>query len=101
MPNHVQTQELPAVDRMDIATAARRNDSSTRTVYRWLDQGLPFFQATPRSKILIRPDDVEKFLQRRCRPPVDVNAMVEDTMKELTDRPAAHIRGKHQDNAAI
>ena len=88
MPNHVQTKDLPALDRMDIATTARRNDVSARTVRRWLEGGLLFSQVTPRSKILIRPDDVEKFLERRCHAQVDVNVMVHDVMKELTD--AAH-----------
>ena len=108
VPNPMQLQDLPAIDMMGTTTTARRYDSSTKTVYRWLDQGLPFFQSSPRSKILIRPDDVETFLQRRCHAQVDVNVMVEDLAKELTDaahnapdRPAAHIRRKHQDDAAV
>ena len=95
MPDPGQTQELPAAYAMSIATTARRYDSSIKTVRRWLDRGLPFLRSGARTKILIRPEDVERFLQRRCHAQVDVNVMVENVMKELTDRPAAHIRQEH------
>ena len=37
---------------------------SCRTVQRWLASGLPYHQAGPGTKILIKPSDVERFLTR-------------------------------------
>ena len=68
---------------LDIAKTAQRYSSSRRTVKRWLDRGLPFFQAAPGSKILIKPEDVEAFLTRHCRTQVDLNALVDEVMAEI------------------
>ena len=68
---------------LDIAKTAQRYSSSRRTVKRWLDRGLPFFQAAPRSKVLIKPEDVENFLQRRCKTQIDLNAMADEVMAEI------------------
>ena len=40
---------------------------SLSTSKRWLKEGLPYYQACKRGRILIRPSDVEAFLQRKSR----------------------------------
>ncbi len=71
------------VDKAGIRPIARRNGVATRTVGRWLEKGLPFFQAAPRTKILIRQRDVDEFLTRQLKAQVDLNAMVDDVIKEV------------------
>ncbi len=66
----------PATARLDLQKVAYRYSVSRRTVQRWLDRGLPFSQVTTRSKILVKPEDVEAFLTRRCKTQGDLNAMV-------------------------
>ena len=68
---------------LDIREITRRYPVSRRTVKRWLDRGLVYFQATPRSKILIRPEDIEQFLQRRCKTQIDLNQMADEFMAEI------------------
>ena len=61
---------------------------SVRTVKRCLARGLPIHQAGPREKVLIRPADIEAFLNRKVAPTVDLNAMVEDVCRDLHSVPA-------------
>ena len=68
---------------LDICGITQRYPVSRRTVKRWLDRGLPYFQEAPRRKIFVKVEDVEQFLQRRCKTQVDLNAMVDATVKEL------------------
>ena len=46
---------------------------------RWISKGLPYFQEGPRTKVLIRPGDIEEFLTKRQaeRPALDV--LIEET----------------------
>ncbi len=61
---------------------------SAKTMKRWIQRGLPIYQAGPREKVLIRPADIEAFLTRRQVPVPDLDAMVEDAMKSLRSDPA-------------
>ena len=70
-------------DRLDVRTIALRNSVSTKTVHRWIGRGLPFTQGFPRAKILIKPEDVEAFLQRRCKIQVDLDEMVKEVAGQL------------------
>ena len=82
-------------DWMGVKTTGRRCEVSPKTVRRWLEQGLPFFQVTPRSKILIKPGDVDVFLKRRRKTQVDLDGMVDQAMGELqscNDLGAAGVR---------
>ncbi len=58
-------------------------DVSDSTVDRWLEKGLAYHQAPGRSLILIKPIDVEAFLQRKSVKKPDLNQLVEETMAGL------------------
>ncbi len=67
--------------------AALWADVSQRTIDRWIQQGLPVYQAFPQTKVLIRPADIEFFLQRKQLPKTDFNAKVDEVIAQLR-RPA-------------
>ena len=56
---------------------------SQRTIKRWIAAGLPTYQAGPRTKILVRPADIERFLTRKQVNPVDLDAIVDEVMGQL------------------
>ncbi len=56
---------------------------SVRTLKRWIGQGLPRYQAGPRSKVLIRPGDIESFLTRQQAAKPELDRMVDQVMGEL------------------
>ena len=56
---------------------------SARTVKRWLADGLPSYQAGHRTKVLIRPMDIDEFLTRRQVPQVNIKALVDEVLHEL------------------
>ena len=58
-------------------------DVSQRTIDRWIHQGLPVYQASPQTKVLIRPADIECFLQRKQLPKADLIAKVDEVIAEL------------------
>jgi hypothetical protein len=68
---------------LDLAHAAQWACVSPRTFRRWIERGLRVQRETSRSKILVRPADIESFLtaQQASRP--DLDAMVADTLQEL------------------
>lgn len=53
---------------------------------RWVQQGLPVYQAGPRTKMLIKPRDIDQFLTRKQVKPVDVKAMVDEVWASLQAR---------------
>jgi hypothetical protein len=63
--------------------AAGWADVSPRTIDRWIQQGLPAYQASPHTKVLIRPADIEFFLQRKQLPKADLIAKVDEVIAEL------------------
>jgi excisionase family DNA binding protein len=58
---------------------------SARTVKRWLADGLPCYQAGHRTKVLIRPTDIDQFLTRRQATKVDIDTLVENTLREMQE----------------
>ncbi len=56
------------------------------TVKRWIKEGLPYHQAQERGLILIKPADVEAFLQRKSAKKPDLDGLVEETMRELVTK---------------
>jgi predicted site-specific integrase-resolvase len=58
---------------------------SARTVKRWIADGLPCYQAGHRTKVLIRPMDIDQFLTRRQVPKIDIDALVEKTLREMEE----------------
>ncbi len=63
--------------------AAAWADVSRRTLDRWIQQGLPVYQSSPHTKVLIRPADIELFLQRKQLPKADLLAKVEEVVAQL------------------
>ena len=68
---------------LDIGKAARWASVSEKTISRWLGRGLQFYQEGQRTKILIRPTDLEEFLTRRQAPKSNLDDMVDTVMSEL------------------
>ncbi len=70
---------------MSLPEAAAWAGVSPRTVRRWIDQGLPHYQARPRCKVLIWPADIEQFLtrQQQTQQP-DLDRMVEEVFHEVS-----------------
>ncbi len=71
---------------LSLEHAAQWSDVSVKTVRRWISQGLPRYQEGPRSKVLIRPGDIEQFLTRRQAAKPVLDAMVEEVLDELKAR---------------
>ena len=59
---------------------------SKSTVDRWVEKGLPYYQAPGRSLILIKPADVDAFLQRKSVKKPDLTQLVEETLQELATK---------------
>lgn len=56
---------------------------SLKTLKRWIASGLPVYQGSTGGKVLVKPQDIDQFLQRRQVPQVDVNALVDETLREM------------------
>ena len=63
------------------ALAATWASISVRTLDRWRRAGLPYYQATPRSKVLIRFVDLEGFLTRQRVAQPDLDTLVEEVSR--------------------
>jgi hypothetical protein len=63
--------------------AAAWADVSPRTLDRWIQQGLPVYQASSHTKALIRPADIELFLQRKQLPKADLIAKADEVIAQL------------------
>ncbi len=68
---------------MSLETAAKWSDVSRKTVQRWIGKGLPVYQEGPRTKVLIRPSDIEAFLTRRQVAQPELDQMVTEVMEGL------------------
>ena len=68
---------------LSLPMAAAFVSVSSRTVKRWIAQGLPMYQAGPRTKVLIRPSDIEQFLTRQQAPRPALDRMVAEVMQGL------------------
>jgi len=68
---------------LDIGKAARWASVSEKTISRWLGRGLQFYQEGQRTKILIRPTDLEEFLTRRQAPKPALDMLVQEVIRGL------------------
>ena len=68
---------------LSLKDAATWASVSVRTLRRWISLGLPKYQAGPKEKVLIRPDDIDRFLIRQQTPLPNLDALVEDVLKGL------------------
>lgn len=74
---------------ISIAGASEYASVSTRTIKRWIKAGLPVYQGTPRGKVLIRPNDIDLYLEKKTAPRQDLNAMVDEVLAGLKAKQAA------------
>jgi len=68
---------------LSLKKAAAWADVSLKTVRRWIAAGLPVYQAGGGSKVLVKPQDIDQFLQKRQAPKVDVDVLVNETLREI------------------
>ena len=78
-----KTTPLLAPGFMPLDRAAAWSGVSVRTLKRWIGKGLPRYQAGPRSKVLIRPGDIESFLTRQQAEKPTLDRMVGEVLKGL------------------
>jgi hypothetical protein len=77
------TQQNVQPGYLSLKKAAAWADVSSKTVKRWIAAGLPVYQSMPGGKVLVKPQEIDSFLQKRQAPRVDVDALVNQTLKEM------------------
>jgi predicted site-specific integrase-resolvase len=70
---------------LPFSQAARWAGISERTLKRWIGKGLPKYQAGPREKILIKPEDIHRFLTKKVEPQVDLDSLVEEVLQDMKE----------------
>jgi len=83
MPTSPKDTPLMTRGLLSLEHAAQWSDVSMKTVRRWISQGLPRYQEGPGTKVLIRPDDILTYLNRRVAPKPTLDAMVDEVLKGL------------------
>jgi|SRR5215831_3449266 len=70
---------------------ARTTGVSVATVRRWLKTGLPYSQPKPGGRILIKREDLERFLEsgRRQDAAAFVDRCIEEVLKDLQNKTAS------------
>ncbi len=76
----------PPVGYLSIGGAAEYASVSTRTVKRWITRGLPVYQGTPRGKVLIRPSDIDLYLEKKTARELILDAMAEQVLRDLCQK---------------
>lgn len=93
LPGREAVAELlgPRLGYLSIAGAAQYASVSTRTIKRWINAGLPVYQGTTRGKVLIRPNDIDLYLQRKAaqKPTIDLDGMVNQVLSDLSAKSIA------------
>jgi predicted site-specific integrase-resolvase len=56
---------------------------SQRTLKRWISLGLPCYQGVRRGKVLVKVEDIERFLTRRQVAQPNLDAIVGEVFEEL------------------
>ena len=56
---------------------------SVKSLKRWFERGLPYYQPCPRGRTLVKPGDIESFLTRQQAAKPELDRMVEEVMGEL------------------
>ncbi len=84
--NHMSTRfERPGY--LQLRDAANWASVSVKTIQRWIRRGLPYYNSadTGKGRVLIKLDDLDRFLTESKREvkQVDLNRLVEDTLRDL------------------
>jgi predicted site-specific integrase-resolvase len=69
---------------MTLKRAAAWASISEKTLMRWIGRGLPVYQAGPRERVLLKAEDIDRFLTCKKAQLVDLNQMVDEVIAELT-----------------
>lgn len=85
-------QKLSQQGFLTLQDAAQWASVSKKTLNRWIKIGLPYFQSGPRTKILLRPQDIEQFLTRKVNPKESLEEIIEQTLRDL--KPDRQGKGK-------
>jgi len=56
---------------------------SVRSMKRWIQDGLPYYQPCPRGRVLLKPHDIEQYLTRQQVAKPDLDIMVEEVVRGL------------------
>lgn len=81
MPERFPTPPSPGF--LSLKHAAQWAGVSPKTMERWIEKGLPKYQAEPGSKVLIRPNDIEIFLTKRIATSANINTLVDEVLGNL------------------
>ena len=68
---------------LTIDRVAAHASVSRRIVRRWIEQGLPYYQAVPHGRVLIRLEDVEQFLTRRQAPRPSLETLLDEVLSDF------------------
>lgn len=68
---------------LSLKRAAQWADVSVKTIKRWTQAGLPVYQGVAGGKVLVKPQEIDQFLRKRQVPQVDVEALVNQTLREM------------------
>jgi hypothetical protein len=79
---------------LSLKHAAQWADVSQKTIQRWIASGLPVYQGIEGGKVLVKPSDIDQFLQKKQVPQVDIDAMVNETLKEMEVRTGSGPSGR-------
>lgn len=85
MRDMLNTDRIPQAGYLPLSVAAQWAGVSPRTLRRWISCGLPVYRSGPRSKVLLRPCEIDQFLTRQQASSPDLSAMIEETMADLTN----------------
>ena len=68
--------------------AAEWASVSEKTLKRWVGRGLPIYQAGPRERVLLKPEDIDRFLTCKRTQPIDLHQLVDEVMADLNRKKA-------------
>lgn len=68
---------------VSLQEAARWASISGKTIRRWISRGLPVYQAGPRTKVLVRLQDIERFLMRRQASPINLEHVIDEVLSKV------------------
>ena len=78
-----RSQELMQPGYLTLKRAAEWASISEKTLMRWIGRGLPVYQAGPRERVLLKAEDINRFLTCKKAQSVDLNQLVDEVMADL------------------